>query len=132
MTGAADQTSDNLILVIDDDPQFGKFLQKGLSAKGYEAVFTESGKEGLEFLQENRPSYILTDIVMPDKEGIELILEIRKSGYSNPIIAMSGHSAQSSSYLEAAKLLGADASLGKPFSIEDFESLAQNLNQSIE
>lgn len=129
MANPATTQAEHLILVIDDDPQFGKYLQKGLNSAGYEVFYAESGRDGLEYLKTNKPQFVLTDIVMPDKEGIELILEIRKLGYTNPIIAMSGHSAQSSSYLEAAKLLGADASLSKPFSVEDFESLRAQLEQ---
>jgi len=129
MSNTASSATEKTILVIDDDPQFGKYLTKGFNGNGFKVMFAESGKEGLEYLKDHTPSYILTDIIMPDKEGIELILEIRKLGYENPIIAMSGHSAQSSSYLEAAKLLGATDSICKPFTVEDFQTLIGKMRE---
>ena len=117
-------------LISDDDPQFGKFLSKGLEKAGYSVEFTTSGLEAIENIMSIAPDIVLTDIVMPDSEGIELIIELRNKGYKNPIIAMSGFSNQSSSYLEAAKLLGANASLTKPFAIEDIQTITNELLES--
>lgn len=114
-------------LIIDDDPQFGKFVTKGLEKAGFEVEFLTSGCDAIRDIRTLEPDIVLTDIVMPDSEGIEIIIAMREKGYSKPIVAMSGFSNQSSSYLEAAKLLGANAALTKPFSIEDIQSIANEL-----
>lgn len=114
-------------LVIDDDPQFGKFVTKGLEKAGFEVKFLTSGCEAIRDILSLAPDIVLTDIVMPDSEGIEIIIAMREKGFDNPIVAMSGFSNQSSSYLEAAKLLGANATLTKPFAMEDIEALANDL-----
>jgi len=111
------------ILVIDDDISFGKFLCKGLEKAGFDVEFTACGSNAIRNLDSIAPDMVLTDIVMPNNEGIEIILSMRNSGFTKPIIAMSGFSNQSSSYLEAAELLGANGSLTKPFMIEDLQAL---------
>ncbi len=62
-------------LIIDDDPQFGKFLSKGLEKAGFSVQFTTSGLEAIERIIDISPDIVLTDIVMPDSEVIELIIE---------------------------------------------------------
>jgi CheY-like chemotaxis protein len=114
-------------LVIDDDPQFGKFVTKGLEKAGYTVEFMTSGTNAIRDILELAPDIVLTDIVMPDSEGIEIIIAIREKGYTNPIVAMSGFSNQSCSYLEAAKLLGANATLTKPFTMEEIQNLTNEL-----
>lgn len=114
-------------LVIDDDPQFGKFVSKGLEKAGFQVTFKSSGIEAMSVLTDISPDIVITDIVMPDSEGIELIIEMRNKGYQNPIVAMSGFSTQSSSYLEAAKLLGANASITKPFDMEEINKITSEL-----
>ena len=114
-------------LVIDDDPQFGKFVSKGLEKAGYAVDFLTSGTDAIRDILTLAPDIVLTDIVMPDSEGIEIIIAMREKGFENPIVAMSGFSNQSSSYLEAAKLLGANATLTKPFAMEDIQGIVDEL-----
>ena len=114
-------------LLIDDDPQFGKFVSKGLEKKGFEVTFKTNGADAISQLSEIGPDIVITDIVMPDSEGIELIIAMRNNGYEKPIVAMSGFSTQSSSYLEAAKLLGANATLTKPFEMDEIHKIANEL-----
>lgn len=114
-------------LLIDDDPQFGKFVSKGLEKQGFDVTFKTSGVDAIAQLDEIGPDIVITDIVMPDSEGIELIIAMRNTGFEKPIVAMSGFSTQSSSYLEAARLLGANATLTKPFDIDEIKKITTEL-----
>lgn len=78
------------------------------------------GNEGLALHKEDPCDLVITDIIMPEKEGLETILEFRKADPCLPIIAISGGGRQGySGYLEAAQPFGANRSLAKPFSQED-------------
>ncbi len=99
------------ILLVDDEERVRSTLKEVLESDGYEVQEVSNGKEALESFARSAPDLILTDIVMPDTEGIELIMRIRKSDPNVKIIAMSG-----GNYLEIARKLGADRILAKPFS----------------
>lgn len=90
-----------------------------LSTGGYKVFTTENGKDALEVLDHHKVDLIMTDIIMPDMEGIEFI-NIVKSERKLPvkIIAMSG-SCRESTYLNMALTIGADATLEKPFSVAE-------------
>ena len=104
------------ILVIDDDVQLRAFLCEVLDQEGYQVYQAENGTIGSEMFDAHTPDLVLTDIVMPEKEGMELIMELRHANPALPIIAMSGGNAGfSGSYLAAAGKLGANATLAKPF-----------------
>ena len=104
------------ILVIDDDVQLRGFLCEVLDQAGYRVHEAGNGNEGSEQYARHRPDLVLTDIVMPEKEGMELIMELRRDHPALPIIAMSGGNAGfSGSYLTVASKLGASATLAKPF-----------------
>ncbi len=104
------------ILVIDDDAQLRGFLCEVLDQEGYQVYQAENGTTGSEMFSRYIPDLVLTDIVMPEKEGMELIMELRRANPALPIIAMSGGNAGfSGSYLAAAGKLGANATLAKPF-----------------
>ncbi len=104
------------ILVIDDDAQLRGFLREVLDSAGYRVLEADNGNQGSQMYAEYRPDLVLTDIVMPEKEGMELIMELRQLNADLPIIAMSGGNAGfSGSYLTAAGKLGANATLAKPF-----------------
>lgn len=104
------------ILIIDDDAALREVLRKILAAHGYEVLLAPDGEEGLA-LQRKRPAdLILTDIIMPGKEGLETIRELRKEHPRVKIIAMSGGGTlRPADYLPAARQFGADRTLTKPF-----------------
>jgi len=105
-----------VILVIDDDAQLRGFLCEVLDQSGYQVYQAENGTIGSELFNIHAPDLVLTDIVMPEKEGMELIMELRSASPTLPIIAMSGGNAGfSGSYLAAAGKLGANITLAKPF-----------------
>jgi DNA-binding response OmpR family regulator len=99
------------ILLVEDEERIRSLLKEVLESEGYEVQEASSGKEALQSHARSSPDLILTDIVMPDTEGIEMIIKIRKSDPNVKIVAMSG-----GDYLDMAKKLGADCTLTKPFS----------------
>ncbi|KAA3657385.1 MAG: response regulator [Calditrichaeota bacterium] len=104
------------ILIIEDDEDIRIMLQKILEREHYETEVASNGKEGLELYKATPFDLVITDIVMPEKEGIETITELRKMQPDVKIIAMSGggHGGVES-YLHMAKLFGAQRTIAKPF-----------------
>lgn len=103
------------ILLIEDDPQLRKLFRKKMVGKGYTIIEASNGKEGIERFQEEPPDLVITDIVMPEKEGLETISELRKMTPDVNIIAISGGGrASPDSYLNTAMHLGAKRVFSKP------------------
>jgi DNA-binding response OmpR family regulator len=105
----------SLVLVIDDDAQIRRMARRILSGAGHAVIEAEHGDVGLGLLRRDHPALVLTDLVMPKKEGIETICEIRRMRPETGIIAMSGTGTSADLYLRVAGKLGADAVLPKPF-----------------
>jgi len=103
------------ILVIDDEQPIRSLLKIMLEREGFDVITASDGKEGMKLFSKATVDLVITDIVMPEKEGIEIIRELRKGYPGTPVIAISGGGRNSSeSYLNVAKLLGAVAILQKP------------------
>ena len=79
-----------LILIIDDDDQIRRVLRKTLERDGYDVADAPNGKEGIRLYRENPADLVITDIIMPEKEGIETIRELRRDFPEVKIIAISG------------------------------------------
>jgi CheY-like chemotaxis protein len=106
----------SLILVIDDAATVRQLVGRILVGANYSVLEAQDGDVGVALFQQHRPSLVITDLFMPNKEGIETIQEIRRLSPGTKIIAMSAStSATGKLYLGAAKKLGADAILAKPF-----------------
>ena len=108
------------ILLIDDDDSVRSMLRKTLVHFGHTVIEASNGKEGLELLPGANADLLITDIVMPEMEGLELLMEVRKRHPPLKIIAISGgvrHGA-AGDYLHIAMHLGAAKVLAKPFSTE--------------
>ncbi len=105
------------ILVVDDDSQVRSILSEALTRYGYTVSQAGNGLEALEQLAKRAFDVLLVDIVMPEKEGIETIMEVRHKFPAVLIIAMSGGSAYTSPHtnLQIARRIGADIVLSKPF-----------------
>ncbi|MFW5800713.1 MAG: response regulator [Spirochaeta sp.] len=105
------------VLVIEDSRSQQELLKKILSAHKYDVEIASSGEDGLAMLKEASFDAIITDIILPGKSGIELIMEIRKLKRSTAgILAISGGAVSSvQSYLETARIAGAHVVLSKPF-----------------
>lgn len=118
------------ILVIDDDDALRAMLQKFFAARGFDVSVAINGKEALRLQQEKPFDLIMTDIIMPDKEGIETIVEFRKTYPATKIIAMSGGGRiNSQEYLELAQRLGAQRTFAKPFKTNEILSAVKDLLQ---
>jgi DNA-binding response OmpR family regulator len=105
--------------VIDDDPQIREMLEQLLERAEYEVLVAPDGKVALKLHQANPADLIITDIVMPEKEGLETIMEFRRTFPTVKIIAISGGGRIGpTEYLHSAKLLGAHRTLSKPFEVQ--------------
>jgi DNA-binding response OmpR family regulator len=109
------------ILVIDDDTIMNDMVVQLLSGAGYEAEGAHDGRAGLNLLETKSFDLIVTDIIMPEKEGLETIVAIRKKSKTIPIIAISGGGKLGpKQYLHMAQQFGADYAFQKPFVNEQF------------
>jgi PAS domain S-box-containing protein len=104
------------ILVVDDERGVRTFLQKALADAGYTVLVAEDGGQALKMVRAQRFDLVVTDLVMPEKEGIEIIRSMHKELPDLKIIAMSG--AFGGGFLEVAKRLGANSTLAKPVAPE--------------
>jgi DNA-binding NtrC family response regulator len=102
------------ILVIDDDEAMREYVRFALEMAGFAVRTANDGKQGMEAVKRSVPRVVITDLVMPDSEGIETIREIRSLYPECKIIAISG-AAYSEAYLSMAQCLGASFVLQKPF-----------------
>jgi CheY-like chemotaxis protein len=108
------------ILIIDDNEDLRDTLLMLLEDEGYSAILADDGASGLRAFAEARPDLVITDVLMPESDGIETIRKIREIDPDARIIAMSGGALIGNSYyLRMAKTLGAMAVLAKPFEIAD-------------
>lgn len=116
------------ILVIDDEPSILLMIKKMLEREGYLVDTAIDGKEGLDLFEINKPDLIITDIIMPQKEGLEIILDLRKKHPGLKIIAISGGGRiHSEGYLPSAKLFGANLVFQKPLIKNEFLSAIAQL-----
>ena len=120
------------VLVIDDDELVRDTLRAVLESGGYEVLLAADGDEGLRVFEAEDAAIIITDIVMPNREGIETIGELRRIAPNAKIVAISGGGQRGSSdHLRAAELLGADRTLRKPFSPEALLAITDELLASV-
>ena len=106
------------ILIIDDDELFRTTLAEALASQGFDVTQAADGDVGLKLFKAQPTDLVLTDIVMPNKEGIATVRELRQAHPGLGIIAMSGGTAANAPlYLDLANGLGADCTLQKPFSL---------------
>jgi len=105
------------VLVIDDDEAMREYVCFILKKAGFLVMAASNGVEGLSLVKEQVPDVIITDLIMPEKEGLETIREIRELHPQCGIIAMSG-AANSITYLAMADCLGAQIVMQKPLNRE--------------
>jgi PAS domain S-box-containing protein len=101
------------VLIVEDDSQVRSLLSSRLESEGYIVVQASNGKEAEARCRETLPDLIITDLVMPEQDGLETITTICEQWPHLPVIAISG--AVGGAYLDIAQKLGADVVLRKPF-----------------
>ena len=115
------------ILIIDDEPQIRSMLRLMLERDGYEVVEAPDGIEGIRAYRQKPADLIITDLIMPNKDGIGMIIELQKEFPDVKIIAMSGGGLNKpDGYLKGAKKLGAACTLTKPIDREKMLRAVKN------
>lgn len=117
------------ILIIDDDVDVLDVVGKMLGSEGFEVLTAADGKEGMRIIRGNiEIDLVITDMLMPEKEGIETIRELKRAFPHIRILAISGGGRGSAdSYLNVAAKMGAEFILKKPFVKQELLEAVQNL-----
>ncbi len=116
------------ILVIDDDEQFRLMIKEFLQRFGYHVVEARDGEEGIRLFDPSRTDLVITDVVMPNKEGLETIRELKQKAPGLKIIAVSGGGRLGpESYLTLAQKFGASRVFSKPFDLKEFLEAVQEV-----
>lgn len=120
------------ILVLDDETSILLMLKKMLERAGHEVEIALNGSDGMELFKKNKPDLLITDIIMPNKDGLEVVLELRKKYPELKIIAISGGGRiHPEGYLPSAKHFGANLIFQKPLVQKEFlEAVSSLLNES--
>jgi DNA-binding NtrC family response regulator len=104
------------ILIIDDEEIIRALLRSVLEAAGYEVTEAANGRIGLELYRQNPRDLVITDILMPELNGLDMLLELTREFLRAKVIAISG-AGEEKNVLDVAKLLGARQTFQKPFSV---------------
>jgi DNA-binding response OmpR family regulator len=116
------------ILLVDDDVSVRGFVRIALTEMGHQVTEAGNGNEGLRSFERSPTDMVITDLVMPEQEGLETLAIYRKMHPGVKIIAMSGGGrGNASDYLKMAKIMGADLVLAKPFSIDELKTTVDAL-----
>lgn len=116
------------ILVVDDDDMMREFVKELLKINNFTITEATNGKAGLKEFREKTPDLVLTDIIMPEMEGISFIRELRAHNKEIPIIAMTGNvHGRMEEFLDISTQLGADEILRKPIKAKEFIDAIERL-----
>lgn len=116
------------ILIIDDDIEFRQMLRQMLERAGYEITEAADGKEGMRLFREAPMDLVITDMLMPEQDGVETVIELRREFADARIIAISGGGAiDSKEYLKMAERFGVTHTFSKPFKREELLSAVREL-----
>lgn len=116
------------ILVIDDDPIVRDMLVEMLRREGYDVDSAEDGRAGMKRFHERPSALVITDVVMPEQEGLETLMQLRQTGQPVKVVAISGGGRVGpDAYLNSAQTLGADGILAKPFGREELLGMVTKL-----
>ena len=106
------------ILIIDDDDLIRVLLRSALEEVGYEVTEAANGRQGLELYRHRPTDLVITDIIMPEINGLDMLLALTREFLHAKVIAISG-AGEEKNVLDVAKLLGARQTFQKPFSMPD-------------
>lgn len=114
------ETGQIRILVVDDDPGVRMFVRRALEPEGYCVEEASDGAECLRRVRQSPPDLIILDLYMPEKDGLEVLRELRAIQPGSRLITMSGGGpTYDMTILQSARFLGAPSALLKPFSVAD-------------
>lgn len=109
-----------MILIIEDDRDIREMLKTALLKKDFNVLEAENGRDALIHFKPSVTDLVITDLIMPEEDGLKVIMKMKAMKQSLKIIAISGGGkAAPGNYLNMAKALGADAVFSKPFSINE-------------
>lgn len=116
------------VLVVDDDATVRDLLKVILEKEGYAVSVAADGKEAIRFVRGKPVDLIITDIIMPEQEGLKTIFDLRREYRKIKIIAISGGGQYGlKDYLEAAAAFGADRTIAKPFDRKELVKAVREL-----
>ena len=119
------------ILLIEDDSNLRTLLAEVLTRGGYEVIEACNGEEAVRLFRKAPADLVVTDVLMPEKDGFETLMELRAEKPAPKILAMSGGGELSAAiYLRMAGRLGVDCVLAKPFATAEFLGAVKKLAQS--
>lgn len=116
------------VLIIEDEAPIRSLIRTFLEAEGFTVLDAENGKIGIDVYRTNDVDLVITDLIMPEKEGIETIRELKKTNPEVKIIAISGGGVlDPEEYLAIAKRMGVARTLAKPFTHESLVKAVHEL-----
>jgi DNA-binding response OmpR family regulator len=120
------------ILLVEDERPFRELLEAFLTAQGYAVNAAPDGRQAARWLATHPVDLVITDLCMPESDGMQLVMQLRRTHGSVPIIVMSGGVAgHMAGMLRAAELMGARRTLSKPFPLQELSAaVAQVLRQT--
>ena len=108
------------VLIVEDDKELREMLKMSLLRRSFTVFEAENGKDAITHFKPTITDLVVTDLIMPEEDGLKVVIKLRELKPSIKIIAISGGGKVGpGSYLNLAKALGADAIYSKPFSIND-------------
>lgn len=115
------------VLLVDDEPEIRELLHEILNEHNCNVFQAENGKDAFQLSRNEKIDVLITDLIMPEQEGIETVRQFRQTYPEMKIIAISG---AADVYLHMARILGADATLRKPLNLVAITSLLQRMLNS--
>jgi len=116
------------VLIIDDDEQIRVLLQQMMEWAGFDVSVAENGRIAMQIMQQEPADLVITDLIMPEQEGLETISRLKKEYDGIKIIAISGGGRIGpEAYLPAALELGADLVFSKPFDVQEVVNAVKQL-----
>jgi CheY-like chemotaxis protein len=116
------------ILLVEDDKELREMLKLSLTRRNFTVIEAENGKDAIAHFKPSVTDLVVTDIIMPEEDGLKVVIKLRELKPSIKIIAISGGGKVGpGSYLNLAKALGADAIYSKPFSINELVNKIEQL-----
>ena len=113
------------VLLVDDDDAFRGMVDTMLNRLGHDVIVARNGDEALVLFHGSVFDLVITDLIMPEREGLDTIRQLRRDG-DVKIVAMSGGGRNSpGAYLNIAKHIGASAVLSKPFSLQELKAAVE-------